>query len=350
YTTESEQSPILRTLGRQMLSNDGEGRREAKTFATESFTVPALERTVAPAVREWVASWVAGLRDPGSSTAGRPGGAARDGEVELMSSLASPLAIDSVCLAMGLPPADRDRLRAWYEALAAALANLSGAPEPAARGEAAAAELCAYLERRLDAAAGRGGTSLVERFADADRERWPVADVLSNLMIVLFGGIETTESMIGNALWCLLQHGDPERTREGPEALSRIIEESLRWEPAVQSCSRWATRPARLRGVEIGTGEGVQCMLGAANRDPRRWTNPERFDPERPDAGDHLAFGAGRHFCLGAHLARMETAAAVAGVVGGLPGLRLDPTRSSAPRGYEFRKPPRLWVRWRPDA
>lgn len=98
-------------------------------------------------------------------------------------------------------------------------------------------------------------------------------------------------------------------------------------------------------GSGIPAGETVQCMLGAVNRDPVRFEDPDRFNPDRPNVRDHLSFGAGRHFCLGATLARIEAREALARVFR-LPGLRLDPERPSRPHGHEFRAPPGVWVVW----
>jgi len=109
---------------------------------------------------------------------------------------------------------------------------------------------------------------------------------------------------------------------------------------------RFATEAAEIRGVPIAAGETVLCMLGAANRDPAHFPDPDRFDPERANVRDHLAFGSGRHFCLGASLARIEAEQALGRVFGELSGLRLDPERPTKPYGHEFRTPPAVWVHW----
>lgn len=113
-----------------------------------------------------------------------------------------------------------------------------------------------------------------------------------------------------------------------------------------QSCTRFTTETVEVRGVEIAAGEIVQCMLGAANRDPAHFADPDRFDPGRPNARDHLAFGADRHFCLGASLAPIEADQALARVFGTLPGVRLDRERAARPYGHEFWTPPAVWVKW----
>lgn len=173
------------------------------------------------------------------------------------------------------------------------------------------------------------------------------AEAVANLLIVLFGGIETTESMIANAFWAVLSHADAFRTAAtDPAMLPALIEESMRWEPAVQSCTRFTTETVELGGATIPAGETVQCMLGAANRDPAHFPDPDRFDPSRSNVRDHLAFGAGRHFCLGASLARIEAHQALAQTFARFPAVRLDPERPTRPRGHEFRVPPAVWVRW----
>jgi cytochrome P450 len=100
------------------------------------------------------------------------------------------------------------------------------------------------------------------------------------------------------------------------------------------------------RLVELAPGEMVQCMVGAANRDPEHFTDPDAFDLERPNARDHLSFATGKHFCLGAALARLEGEVGLRILFERLPGLRLDPAQPSSPRGHEFRSPPTLHVQW----
>lgn len=102
-----------------------------------------------------------------------------------------------------------------------------------------------------------------------------------------------------------------------------------------------------MRDARIEAGETVQCMIGAANRDPAQYALPDRFDPWRDDAGGHLAFGFGRHFCLGAALARVEARLAIGALLQTFPALAIDPGIAVRPRGHEFRKPPTLHATWR---
>jgi cytochrome P450 len=109
---------------------------------------------------------------------------------------------------------------------------------------------------------------------------------------------------------------------------------------------RYATRDARLGGAQVRAGDQVTVSITGANRDPAVFPAPDRFDLRRPNAARHLAFAHGPHFCLGAHLARLEARTAVEVLLARLPGLRLDPRSPSAPTGLVFRKPPGLSVLW----
>jgi len=112
----------------------------------------------------------------------------------------------------------------------------------------------------------------------------------------------------------------------------------------VQTCTRYVSGPCTLRGAELPAGAVVQCMLGAMNRDPAHHRDPDRFDPWRDEPAAHTAFGAGRHFCLGAALARVEARTAIRALLDRYPALRLDHAASAPPAGHEFRKAERVVV------
>ena len=173
------------------------------------------------------------------------------------------------------------------------------------------------------------------------------AEAISNAAVMMFGGIETTEGMITNALLYLLSSpAQLELVLADRDLVPAVIEESLRLEPAAAVVDRYATSDARLGGVAIQAGNQVTVSIAGANRDPAIFEEPDRFDVRRPDPGRHLAFAHGPHFCVGAHLARLETLVVIETLLGRLPRLRLDPRYPSAPHGLVFRKPPDLRVRW----
>ncbi|MGH3563573.1 MAG: cytochrome P450, partial [Mycobacterium sp.] len=172
-------------------------------------------------------------------------------------------------------------------------------------------------------------------------------EVVSNAAVLLFGGVDTTEGMILNAVRHLL--GDSEAValvRGNAGLLPNAIEESIRLEPAAAVVDRYATCDVELSNAQIRRGDRVSVSIAAANRDSAVFADPDRFDVRRTNARLNLAFAQGPHFCLGAQLARIETRVAVQHLLARLPGLRLDPGRPNAPRGLVFRKPPALYARW----
>jgi cytochrome P450 len=167
---------------------------------------------------------------------------------------------------------------------------------------------------------------------------------VSNAAVIMFGGIETTEGMILNALWCLLR--DPQARAEvmaQPDLVDAAVEESLRLEPAAAVVDRYATRDAVLAGTPIAAGELVVVSLAGANRDPAEFADPDRFDLHRPNGRRHLAFAAGPHVCIGMDLARLEARVAVRALLSRRPDLQLA-AGAPAPTGLVFRKPARLPV------
>ncbi len=251
------------------------------------------------------------------------------GRAELRRDFAGPLAVAVVTHALGLADADVAEVLGWYDTFVAAVTSVAGGGPvtPEAR-EAFAA---------LSAAVG----DLAE-LGDLSRE-----ESISNAAVLMFGGIETTEGMIANALLHLL--GDPPQlalVRADLGLLVNAVEESLRLEPAAAVIDRYATRDVAIGGAAIGKRELVTISLAGANRDPDVFPEPDRFDVRRENARLHLAFAQGPHVCIGMHLARLEAHTAVGRVLERLPNIRLDPEHPASPRGLVFRKPASLHVLW----
>jgi cytochrome P450 len=232
---------------------------------------------------------------------------------------------------------------AWYDGIVSAVqAEAAGAGQAAGdpAGTAAFAGLAASLGEVI--AAREPGSLLAETAGPLT-----AAEAISNAAVLLFGGIETTEGMIANALLHLLSSpAQLAPVLADPGLVPAVVEESLRLEPAAAVVDRYATAGTRLGPAAIAAGDQVTVSIAGANRDPAVFGDPDAFDIRRPNAGRQLAFAHGPHFCLGAHLARLEAQVAVETVLARLPGLRLDARYPSAPRGLVFRKPPDLRVRW----
>ena len=349
FTSDSPKSLIQATFGRQMLSVEGEEQKRHKQACLAPFTGRASREVWQPRVDRLCGELLAACER-----------AAADGEaaeVDLMAEYAAPIALETMGIVVGLPSGDLPRVRAWYEVFARSLANFEGDAELHHAGQDAAAAMREYLAEKLNQpqpADGMGRGTLLEVLSDRGGAALARSEVLANLLIVLFGGIETTESMIGNALHYLLSEpglltATLESRSEGKAAflaaIEDVMEESLRYDPAVQTLTRHTTAAVRIGAAEIAAGETVQCMVGGGNRDPAVFEDPDRFEPGRANVRKHLAFGLGAHFCLGAQLARAETRSALRTLLDRWPGVELDRKASLPPYGHEFRKPGRLVVR-----
>jgi cytochrome P450 len=317
FTVDDPRFSTSRVVGASMLSLDGaEHARHREPFA-DPFRPAGVQDRFAGFIEAEADRLISAMRPTGSA--------------ELRREFAGPLAVAVATEALGLRDVDVDRVLSWYAAIVAAVSEVSAGEPVTAAGKDAFARLRAAVLR--EAALAPEGLSPDE--------------VASNAAVLMFGGIDTTEGMILNAVRHLL--GDPGTlplVRDHADLLANAIEESIRLEPAAAAVDRYATRDIELGGGRIRRGDLVSVSIAGANRDPVVFADPDRFDVRRANARLNLAFAQGPHFCLGAHLARTETTIAVGSLLDRLPGLRLDPGHPNAPRGLVFRKPPTLRVRW----
>lgn len=329
FTTEAERSVIRDIFGAHMMTTDGEVALRYKRACLHAFRADTLSREMAP--------WIEDRADGLVEAAVGAGGAG------LMAEVATPLAVDTALRMLGLPLDMAATIVGWYDDFAAALANFIGDEAVRMQGRAAAEAFGAAV-RPLLADTPPEQTGLLAHLAGQREDRWADEEIISNALIILFGGIETTASMIGNTVWSLLATDTWPAFVRSPKTRAGVIEEALRWQPAVQSITRHAVEGVVLRGVEIEAGQVVQCMIGGANRDPAHFTDPDLYQPGRSNSADHLSFGTGRHLCLGAHLARIEIGAVLDALRVRAPGLRFAGGETPVLRGYEFRRPVELRV------
>ncbi len=333
FTVDDVRFSTGQVVGPSMLTLDGPAHRRHRAPFAGPFRLDAVrERFTAP-----VAAEADRLIDA----------IAPAGEAELRRALAGPLAAAVVTVALGLEAAGTDEVLGWYDAIVASVTEITAGGAPTEAGRRGFEALRAAMEPAL---AREPATSLVAAAA-GDAGGLERGEVVSNAAVLLFGGIETTEGMIANALAHLLADpGQLAAVRAEPALLVNAIEESLRLEPAAAVIDRYATRDAELAGAPIAGGELVIVSIAGANRDPAVFAEPDAFDVRRANAKLHAAFAAGPHVCIGMHLARLEAHIAVARLLERLPDLRLDPAGRPAPRGLVFRKPDALRVRWTPPA
>jgi cytochrome P450 len=264
------------------------------------------------------------------------------GRADLVRRLTFAFPVRVIARILGLPEQDAARFQRWSIELISIFVQWD-------RGMAANQALQEYFaactaERRR---VPRDDliSELVE--TEVDGRRLTDDDIFAFLRLLLPAGIETTYRSLGNTLFALLTH--PEQLEEvvaSPELRGAAIEEALRWETPLLLVPRRCVRDTHLAGLEIPAGAGLNVFLGSANRDERRYDDPERYDVHRPMA-PIASFGSGPHACLGMHLARMEMKVALDAVLDRLPGLTLDPA-AEPPRivGTAFRSPDTLPVRF----
>ncbi len=250
---------------------------------------------------------------------------APSGRIELIGDLAYPLPVAVIADMLGVPASDRELFKEWSSTTGAFQA--SGQPEVEAL-ELAQASLeaqRAYLREQLARRRAEPTDDLLSGFIAAEDggDYLHEDEILSICSTLLSAGHETTTSLIGNGVLALLQHPDQLRLlRDRPELMEGAVEEMLRWDPALQRTWRRIAEDTTFEGYDMRTGQLVVVLLGAANRDPERYPDPDRFDISRSGVR-HVGWGHGVHFCLGAPLARLETRIAIATLLDRAPDLRL---------------------------
>jgi cytochrome P450 len=255
--------------------------------------------------------------------------AAQRGGLELVEDLAYPLPVTVIARLLGVPEEDWPRFRDWSKVLAASLDPVATAMRDEGRqAEDRAADLAiqdylADIVARRRAAPGDDLISAlisVEERGDVLSER----ELVAMLVLLLIAGHETTVNLIGNGVLALLRNPDQlALLRSRPELLAGAVEELLRWDSPVQLTGRVVGETCELGGRTLRRGEFALTLLGAANRDPAQFADPDRLDLTR-EPNQHFAFGRGIHFCLGAPLARLEGRLAIGTLIRRFPDLRLD--------------------------
>ena len=252
------------------------------------------------------------------------GGVDRNEPFDLIAVLAFPLPVIVIAEMLGVPPEDREQFNEWSNVVSLIVDPLLDEPQ-IRRVQRAVDEVFEYFEKVAEERRRSPQDDLVSALvtAEVDGERLERDDLLVNLLLVLVAGNETTRNLIGNGSLALLQNPDQlERLRSDPVRLNGAIDELLRFDSPVQLDSRVAREPVELHGKRITPGQRIICLLGAANRDPKVFPNPDRLDVDR-SAANHMAFGRGIHYCLGAPLARLEGRVAFEALLPQLGDLRL---------------------------
>jgi cytochrome P450 len=332
FTVQDDRFSTGRVVGTSMLSLDGDDHARHRGPFVAPFRAAEVQSRFAEVVAEEARRLARELTENRS-----------DGE--LRRGFAGPLATAVMTKALGLRQDEVEQVLRWYDAIVASVTAISAGAPPTAAGERAYAQLKARLGQ-VTADAGSGSLLSGAAAAASAGAGLSAGEVASNAAVLLFGGIETTEGMIANALLMLLERPAAlAAARAAPAALEAAIDESLRLEPAAAAIDRYSTRDTRLGEAEIAAGELVRISLSAANRDPAVFADPDAFELGRPRRGN-LAFAQGPHVCVGVHLARLEARVGIAALLETVPKLRLIGDPPPRIEGLVFRKPPRLDARW----
>ena len=326
FTVDDPRFSTARVVGPSMLSLDGAAhRRHRDPFAT-AFRRPQVMERFSSRVRAEADALVEALRP--------------DGRAEVRRDLAGPLAVRVVAAALDLLDVPPPVVLSWYDDIVSAVDRVSAGGEIGER----APKAVAALDRHVGATIDLGSGVLADATATLTRP-----EVVSNAAVMMFGGIETSEGMTTSLFWHVLTTpGAVDMLSAEPARISNAVEESLRLEPAAGRVDRYATEDVEIGDARIRRGDLVIVSLTAANRDPATFADPDRFDLARENVRQHLAFAQGPHACVGLHLARLETQAALEAALARWPGLGLDDA-ATPPTGLVFRKPRSLPVTWNAD-
>ena len=305
-------SPAAQVMVKQMLFMDPPAHTRIRGLAAKAFTPRRVE-----VLREHIEDIVDGMLDE----------VAAKGSMEVIADLAAPLPATVTGELLGVPRADRDQLKAWSADFAELLGNFQLNPDRVPRVLRSIEALLSYFHDavRRDRENPHDGLIHALVTAEIDGDRLTDEEIVTNTIVTMVGGQETTTNLIATGLLTLFRHPDQlDRLRDDLSLIPSAVEELLRYEAPSQQTTRIAPEDVELGGKLIHKGESCLVVMGAANRDPERFPDPDRLDLTRPD-NRHVAFGWAGHFCFGAPLGRVEGQIAFRKIFQRFPDLQLGP-------------------------
>ncbi|MBO1420096.1 cytochrome P450, partial [Streptomyces sp. FH025] len=297
-------SRLTDRLGRVMTNTDPPDHARLRRLANRAFTARRVE-----ALRDGVQRIVDRLID--EAVAAGP-------TTDLIEAVASPLPMSVVCELFGIPDEDRPQVKSWFR-------RFGRLSEDIDKSEAAIEQYEEYLSGLIRQRRREPGDDLISALVatQAQDERLTDSELLSTCFVLITAGDETTTHLIGNGVLALLRHPDQlARLRADPGLIRGAVDELARYDTVTQAIVRVVAEDLEIGGRTLREGELVYLFLGATNRDPERFEDPDRLDLSRP-GNRHLSFGHGPHFCLGGPLAKLQAEVAIGTLVRRLPELRL---------------------------
>jgi cytochrome P450 len=303
-------NPIAEVMVRQMIFKDPPDHTHLRALASAAFTPTKVAQ-----MRAHIQEIVDRLLDA----------VIPQGQMDVIADLASPLPAIVTAEMLGVPVDDHEMLKGWSLDFAEMLGNFQHNPDRLSMALRTVDEMVRYFSDAVREQKDHPRDGLVHAFMTAEiaGERLSHEEIVANLILTMTGGQETTTNLIGNGLLTLLLNPDQlEKLRGDPSLVPSAVDECLRFESPIQHTVRFAPGDETLGGKTIRKRQAVIAVIGAANRDPQRFPDPDTFDVARCD-NHHVAFGAGAHFCFGAPLARLEGRVAFETLLRRLPGLKL---------------------------
>ena len=308
----SQLSPIANVMVKQMLFMDHPAHTRLRGLCSQAFTPRKVEK-----LRSHIQDIAERLLDAVQAA----------GHMDLIRDFAASLPAIVTAEMLGVPTSDHKQLKAWSADFAEMLGNFQHNPDRAHRVLRTLTEMTAYFRDAIQTQQTHPGEGLVhdQLVAEVDGDRLSVDEVVANLIVTMVGGQETTTNLIGNGMLTLLRHPEVlQQLRSDLSLIPSAVEELLRYESPSQHTARIAPTDVEMGGRHIRQRDAVIAVMGAANRDPEHFPDPDRLDIQRKD-NRHVAFGFAAHFCFGAPLARIEAQIAFSTLLRRLPGLKLDP-------------------------
>lgn len=346
FTTDNYGWQIEPVHGRTILQMSGREHSVRRALVAPAFRGRELQEKFLPVIEDNSRRLIDGFR--------------RTGSAELVGQYATRFPVNVIADMLGLDQADHDRFHGWYTSVIAFLGNLAQDPEVAAAGERTRVEFAAYMLPVIRHRREHPGDDLLSALcrAEVDGTAMDDEDIKAFCSLLLAAGGETTDKAIASVFANLLRHPDQlAAVREDRTLIPRAFAETLRYTPPVHMIMRQAAEDVPVAGGVIRKGSTVTCLIGSANRDEQRYTNPDAFDIFRADldstnafsaAADHLAFALGRHFCVGALLAKTEVEVGVGQLLDAMPRVRLAPGEVPVERGVFTRGPASVRVEFDP--
>jgi cytochrome P450 len=303
---------MAQLMTKQMLFMDAPSHTRLRTLASMAFT-PARVEALRSHIREILDALIEPLLNRG--------------RLDVINDLAAPLPAIVTAEMLGVPTSDCDKLKRWSADFAEVLGNFQHNPDRASRTLKCIEEMTGYFRDAIQRMKTEPREGLINSFmtAEIDGDRLTEEEIIANCIVTMVGGQETTTNLIGNGVLTLVRNPDQlQKLRDNLNLVPSAVEELLRYESPSQHTARICPQDTELGGKLIRKGQAVIAVMGAGNRDPERFADPDRLDIERED-NRHLAFGWASHFCFGAALARIEGQLVFEAIASRMTNLALEP-------------------------